>query len=353
MNEQNKEIFRVLLFSNFSPKCKELKESLSQEHLNLFKPICIDSEEIREIILNSENINIEYVPCLLEGYSDGTIAKYENEQLLYKIKELITKSQPQVQPQTINNNPQIMNNDLSHVDSLIHQEEPENYYYQQSQQEIQVKGLQSKKSPEINIQSRQPDVPMSRRGPRGQQYNDMLSSERDLHENKLRRPVRGDGHEEMISSLQDIGKNTRDPFDIDLNYDDDEEDDFQPELEPENRSVVVGRGKQAKIIQDITPMDDENDDNFKDDMISDDDPSGMGIPRTDNVPIAGKSSSKSSESPAGNMAQRGGVQKTKALKNLAAQIAAAREKEEKKIENMKQGPIKNQRNSSKGLPISM
>ena len=73
--------FCIFLYSKYSDVCKRLMNQIS--NYNLFMQtykvnfVCIDNEKIRERILNSKNIKISKVPCILVGNVTGTIDTYE------------------------------------------------------------------------------------------------------------------------------------------------------------------------------------------------------------------------------------------------------------------------------------
>ncbi len=74
----------ILLFSNFSPKSKELLSLISPECQRFYRFICIDDERIKSSIQNK----ISRVPSIIIMYSDGLISIYEGEASVNIVKNM-------------------------------------------------------------------------------------------------------------------------------------------------------------------------------------------------------------------------------------------------------------------------
>ena len=94
--------FSILLYSKYSSNSTKIIEIINQytavftNNFN-FKLICIDNEKIRSQVLNSKNIKISKVPCILILYNDGGLEKYEGEDAFNWVESIINKLSP-VQP---------------------------------------------------------------------------------------------------------------------------------------------------------------------------------------------------------------------------------------------------------------
>ena len=69
---------QVLLWSKFSPNCKNLLDTLRSYGV-LMETICIDNEKIRHTIMIDTKLRITMVPTLLNMYSNGMVEKYEGQ----------------------------------------------------------------------------------------------------------------------------------------------------------------------------------------------------------------------------------------------------------------------------------
>jgi hypothetical protein len=235
----------ILLYSEYSANCKKLRGLIKEEHLDLFEKICIDSEEVRDAILSSENIQINNVPCFLYIFPDGTVAKYEAikafEFIVQYITALTAPKQPVSTSQPSGGLP------VSSIDKLMAGMRSLPGSNPQTQG-LPLAGAQARKPTEVHIPRGPPDVPQ-RRGPRRQPFQG-ITSERDISgENTPERPVLGEGHEDMVSSLSGMGR-AREPFESAMMED--------PQEAP--RTISVGRGPQATVIQDLTPEHEEEGD---------------------------------------------------------------------------------------------
>ncbi len=119
----------VLLYSKYSNNSKKIIDRLEQSNIDISKTIglqllCIDNEQLRNRILKSKQIKIVSVPCLLILLPDGTVEKYEGQDMFNWFDEILhslqQKNIPQPPPQpTIN-----MFNDGQKENKVIN-EEPE------------------------------------------------------------------------------------------------------------------------------------------------------------------------------------------------------------------------------------
>ena len=81
----------VFLYSNFSPKCKELVEIISNNDIaSPFTMLCIDDKNLRERVKNSKDFVIKYVPCILNVDSTtGIASQYEGDKAFELIYNMI------------------------------------------------------------------------------------------------------------------------------------------------------------------------------------------------------------------------------------------------------------------------
>ena len=86
----------VLLYSKYSQQSKRYMDMLKNSPIDFIsvvnlKSICIDNESVRQTILNSQQIGIISVPCILIVYKDGGVEKYEGG-TAFKWAEELTRS---------------------------------------------------------------------------------------------------------------------------------------------------------------------------------------------------------------------------------------------------------------------
>lgn len=323
----------ILLFSNYSSACKKLRQGLKDEYLSHFKPVCVDNEQIRSLLLESSNIQVERVPCLLHVFADGTVAKYEAEDAFRWIANFVSRLG---KPQTRTANPD-GSLPTSSVSGLLGNIPPARAPARSAGTEP-LAGLQGRKPQQVRVPEVYPDLaPASRR----REPFQGLSSERDIGVTGLLRPVKGEGHSGMMrSSLPDMQQGDEG------SYDGYNEPAIPEQQEQVSRRVQFGHGKQAKMIEDLTPEEEEPDE-------MDDDPSGMrSVPRSDSIPIVGEPEARNSNPDRGNIPNKG-REKSSGIKNLASAIASARETEDQKYEQARQGPVRTQRSTTKHTPISL
>jgi len=319
----NNQPLLILLYSNNSPKCDQLRTMLKDEHLSFFKIICVDNPRIRDMINNSTTIKISSVPCVLEFFPNGQIASYEDNKAFEWMANFISIIEKKPEPKQ----PHIQDNLLSasgDLDKIHSMPPPRVIDYTvgddvSSMAPLKKQGLQNQ---EITINDKQADLSGGiRRGPKRTAYRGMIdennefqgiSSERDMHEGELQRPRRGQGHENMSSSLHDT-------------------------------TTYKNKIKMIEDVDDIIQESNEDDDYAE---IDDSDPSGMKMPRGDNI--------ISNERVIPNNDKRNkSKEKSANIKNLAASLERARSKEEKMIESYKQGKNSTQRTNANTEPINI
>ena len=105
--------YTALLNSRYSKPCQNFlnilfESGIDYKNLLKFVQINIDNKEIRKQILNSNNIDIKYVPCILIIYSDGSVEKYEGNDSFKWLDEIISNN---LTIQMNNNYPSQINND--------------------------------------------------------------------------------------------------------------------------------------------------------------------------------------------------------------------------------------------------
>ena len=70
----------ILFHSKYSKHSDKLLSSLTTHDLvdNLgIKKVCVDNDKIRKQILENNNIDLQYIPCIVLMHPDGKIDKYE------------------------------------------------------------------------------------------------------------------------------------------------------------------------------------------------------------------------------------------------------------------------------------
>jgi hypothetical protein len=340
MTTNNLPHLMVLFFSNYSDHCKNLRDHIKDEYLSFFKPLCIDSEEVRNIILQSNNIKIDKVPCLLNIFADGTVAKYEADKAFQWIQNFIaSRNQVNLDNIPLSSVDKLLGNSFKTQPKYSRVAKEENY----EEGHNKLIGLQSRKPSQIHIPEVYPDVPQ-RKNTRNEYVDSTfrpLISSINMQQQNRDQVLERDNHpmrrNEYMLQRDDVEEN---------------EDYSETFIRPENnnlhmgKQVTFGSGKNAKIIEDITPDEVEMEDTFIDD------PSGMSIPRTET--IINKQSGGIQPLPI-NVPKKSKINEEKgtAIKTLAKAIASSREADEKIIEERKQGPISNQRQEAKRTKISL
>jgi hypothetical protein len=99
----------VFIYSKFSSRCNQLIELISSNDIDIqFTMLCIDDKSMRNRIINNKDLNVQYVPCILQiNQLTGVVSKYEADkafELVYSIieslNEQIEPTPPPVQAQT-------------------------------------------------------------------------------------------------------------------------------------------------------------------------------------------------------------------------------------------------------------
>lgn len=93
----------ILLYSKYSQQSKRFMDMLKQSPVDFttevkLNPLCIDNEKIRQRILNSQQIDIKVVPCILVVYKDGGVEKYEGGTAFRWAEEVIRSLAPPPPP---------------------------------------------------------------------------------------------------------------------------------------------------------------------------------------------------------------------------------------------------------------
>ncbi len=228
----------LLLYSEFSPKCKELRSLLNEDHVKHFTPICIDDPKTRKIITNSSSIKVYSVPCILQIFEDGTVAKYEDSQLFKWVAQTFLQ-QPKPVSKSLPTTP---------LSSLPREEEP-------------------------------------------LEKEDTTTMDRYIRSSNLNSDiVEGEGHQNLAASS------------------------------------LAGMGNKTKIIEDIETTQEEV-------LSLDTDPSGMNsVKRQDQIEVAGTRPDEQIEvirDDRTNTMSRAENKKSKAIKELASEMAQIRDNSEK------------------------
>ena len=90
------EQYSILLYSKFSNNSTQLINLIKSVDTNLIeqfriKMLCIDNKIIRNKILNSSNIQIKSVPCMLTLSNNGNIEQYDSNKLLTIFRGIVNK----------------------------------------------------------------------------------------------------------------------------------------------------------------------------------------------------------------------------------------------------------------------
>lgn len=100
----------IILYSKYSQHSKRLLDSLKSINIDWEKLInlqllCIDNENIRKRILNSKDIQIKTVPCILIIYSDGVVEKFDGPNSFEWVENIINKHYQSPTPHIPNSSP--------------------------------------------------------------------------------------------------------------------------------------------------------------------------------------------------------------------------------------------------------
>lgn len=347
----------ILFWSEYSQNCAKLRGMMSPQHLQLFEKVCIDAPSIREAIMDSVNLNIQEVPCFLFLDQQGQIRGKFEGQSAFRWFESVAQTGPSAgmkthqPPQYAHNVPSTASDSPigSSVDKILGgmkalARAPGTEFQEESAvfQGSRVSGAQARHQAQITRSRPGADLGRFPRGPSHEIYpEEEDEEENEGHPSNL--PVKGAGHDNMISSLSGFGRAERQQME--------EEQEMAQEPLPSSKMVAVGKGKRTVVIEDFSP----NDETENQPIVNDDDPSGMSIPRGD-VPIVGEPSKKSTNADQvvrqGTMGGRGG-DKSKAIKDAAASMAASRQAEMESQSEKHQGRAQTARGKAKKTPVSL
>jgi hypothetical protein len=89
--------YSVLLYSKYSEFSKNIIKNIENSGFDFvnkkkLSTVCIDNDDIRNRILNSNNMDIKVVPCILVIHDDGIVEKYEGDDAFKWVDEIITKN---------------------------------------------------------------------------------------------------------------------------------------------------------------------------------------------------------------------------------------------------------------------
>lgn len=307
---------------------------MSPKHLQLFEKVCIDSPAIREAVLDSLNLGIREVPCFVFLDRQGQIrGKFEGQSAFRWFESLTQANHPNYhsspqheRPSTFSDNMRGENPTGSSVEKILggmkalarapssDREFPEE---SAAFQGPRVSGAQARHQAQITRARPGADLGRFTRGS-SRYLEEEEQDDGQTERFQTDKPIKGEGHDNMISSLSGFGRSER--------GDQQEMEDESEEPSPASKMVAVGKGKRTVVIEDFSP----NAEVENQVIVSDDDPSGMSIPRGD-IPIVGEPSKKSTNSDQvvrqGTMGGRGNSDKSKAIKDAAASMAASRQAE--------------------------
>lgn len=333
----------VLLYSLNSPKCNQFRSMIKDEYMSMFKPICVDNKQVREMLQNSTTLQIKTVPCVIEIFPDGNLASYEDIKAFEWITNFMSVIDKKPAPKQ-----QLSPQNPKGPTPLGYATKIDDVFADEMDEKPQMPGLQGQGMPqssrginmnEIELRERNPNI-TALRGPRRSAYRGEvednqymgISSERDLQHGEIDRPMRGMGHTGMnASSLSDVEL-------------DNDPDMMNPPPPPPRRQVPISAGgNRVKMIEDLTPLDEEDEE-----QVNDDDPSGMGIPRDDPVSGGGGASGGMNE-----VRSNKAKEKSSSLKNMASSIERARKMELEQSESHKQGGAVKSREMAMNEPINL
>jgi hypothetical protein len=101
--EKMEPLLVTLLWSKYSPHCKNLLDGISTAPIDLtstigLQMVCVDNEEVRNRVFSSEKFDITAVPCILVSFQDGVIEKYCGSAAFRWTEEQIRQHSPQPPP---------------------------------------------------------------------------------------------------------------------------------------------------------------------------------------------------------------------------------------------------------------
>lgn len=317
-----------ILYSGFSPLCTALwKEVAGFEALmQFFSIICIDNEEIRTIIKNSDLIQIEYVPCIIHIQQGGSIDTYQGHRAIDWMKQYLntvaaanTQRTPGGMP--ISSLQDLGLDDAPTGDSMdkLRETMSDIQPLSDDEKEAQLTGAQAKMYEPLRMKEHHPDL--------------TSRSHRNPFEAMREQVVLNPAYEE------------------------------EQIIDHTTQQQMVPPPPTKTIIQDLTLYEDDD----IDPMINDD-PSGMNAPREEEIKIVGakqpirqppqndrQSRAAARQDPSGMNVAGGRVQggqqyhrnkKSQAIKDRAAELGEVREKQEAVHSRTKQDALQPQRRAA-------
>ncbi len=93
----------VLLYSKYSPRCKQIVGALHTAPVNLMSVIgltlvCVDNEDIRSKIQSATSVEVSSVPTVLMVYNNGGVEKYEGERAFMWVDQTVKQLAPPPPP---------------------------------------------------------------------------------------------------------------------------------------------------------------------------------------------------------------------------------------------------------------
>ena len=98
----------ILFYSKNSQYSNTLLKYIENCGVNIekiigYKLVCIDNKKIRNTILNSKDINIQYVPCLIKVFNNGNVEQYNYKELYQLVSYTVDLHNKEVQKQQVHN----------------------------------------------------------------------------------------------------------------------------------------------------------------------------------------------------------------------------------------------------------
>lgn len=69
--------YLIVLYSKYSPICKQVLNLYNQSTIDFMKFLCIDNSNTRQQLMNSKKLSVSRVPCVLLMYPGGKMEKFE------------------------------------------------------------------------------------------------------------------------------------------------------------------------------------------------------------------------------------------------------------------------------------
>ena len=91
----------IYFYSKYSNQCKQIEKDIY--NIQDLIPLCIDSEKIRRIILSDNKFHISKVPCILLIHENGNFEKFEGNNAVNWISDIISKHEKEKQDEKIAN----------------------------------------------------------------------------------------------------------------------------------------------------------------------------------------------------------------------------------------------------------